>query len=72
MGKNLPILRNLVRSLWLTGQVRERFLEKAAEIVTLTQQRIARSRRCHTRKKRRRLREMGIDLKAIRCCILKI
>lgn len=61
----------LVRSLWLTGKVRERLLEKTAGIITLTQLRIARSRRCHIREKRRRLREMGIDLSAIRCCILE-
>jgi len=32
-------------------------------------QRLARSRRSHIRKKRRRLRKMGIDLSVIRCCI---
>ena len=61
----------LVQSLWLTGRVQIKILERVAENITVTQQRIARSRRCHIRKKRRRLREMGIDLSVIRCCILK-
>lgn len=61
----------VVRSLWQTGIVRKKFLERTAEIITSTQQRIARSRRCHIREKRKQLREMGIDLAVIRCCILK-
>jgi hypothetical protein len=35
----------------LTGQVQEKSLEWTAEIITLTQQRIAHSRRCHAIKK---------------------
>ena len=61
----------MVRSLWLTGHVQEKFLRRTADIITSTQQRIARYSRCHVKAKRKKLREMGIDLSAIRCCILK-
>ena len=61
----------LVRSLWLTGQARRTFLKRTAHIITLTQKRLARSRHSHVRKKRKQLREAGIDLLAIRCCILE-
>ena len=61
----------LVRSLWMTGQVRVAYLVRAAAVITLTQDRLARSRRSHAKTKRRRLRELGIKLSVLRCCILE-
>jgi len=53
------------------GKGEKNIVREAAGIITFTQLRKARSRRCHIREKRRRLREMGIDLSAIRCFILE-
>ena len=60
----------LVHSLWLTGQVRTSFLRKEAEIVTKTQQRNEKSQRSHVKTRKRRLRELGIKLSSLRCCIM--
>jgi len=59
-----------VHSLWLTGQVRTSFLEKEAEIITETQQRNEKSQRSHVKARKRRLRELGIQLSSLRCCIM--
>jgi len=59
-----------VRSLWLTGQVRTALLETEAEIITETQQRNEKSRRSHVKTRKRRLRELGIKLSSLRCCIM--
>ena len=61
---------SLVHSLWLTGQVRTAFLEKEAEIITETQQRNKKSQRSHVKARKRRLRELGIKLSSLRCCIM--
>ena len=55
----------------MTGQARQAYLVRAAKIITLTQHRLARSRRSHVQTKRRRLREMGIDVSTLRCCIFE-
>jgi hypothetical protein len=55
----------------MTGRATAAYLARAAAIITLTQERLARARRSHTQSKRRRLREMGIDLSKLRCCILE-
>jgi hypothetical protein len=60
----------LVHSLWLTGQVRTSFLEREAEIITETQQRNEKSQRSHVKTRKRRLRELGIQLSSLRCCIM--
>jgi len=59
-----------VHSLWLTGQVRTSFLEKEAAIITETQQRNEKSQRSHVKTRKRRLRELGIKLSSLRCCIM--
>ena len=57
--------------MWLTGQAQLKLLNRTAHIITLTKERLARSRHSHVKKKRRQLHEMGIDLLAIRYCILE-
>ena len=59
-----------MQSLWLTGQVRTAFLEKEAEIITETQQRNEKARRSHVKARKRRLRELGIQLSSLRCCMM--
>src|SRR5208283_1079442 len=49
---------SLVRSLWLTGQVRLSFLRVEAEIITEVQWRNLQSQICHVRKRRRQLRKL--------------
>jgi hypothetical protein len=60
----------MVRSLWLCGSVRGKYLAKAAAVIARTQERIRRSRRSHVKTKRKRLRKLGIKLSKLRCCIL--
>ena len=60
----------MVRSLWLTGQVRQRFVQKEAEIITETQRRNAKADRSHAKQRKRQLRERGIKLSSLRCCIM--
>jgi len=59
-----------VHSLWLTGQVRTRFLVKEAAIITETQQRNEKSQRSHVKARKRRLRDLGIKLLSLGCCIM--
>ena len=59
-----------MRSLWLTGQVRTDFLHKEAVIITETQQRNETSERSHLKARKRRLRELGIQLSSLRYCIM--
>lgn len=60
----------MVRSLWLTGRVQKCFVEKEAAILTETQRSNAKAERSHTKARKRRLRELGVDLLALRCCIM--
>ena len=60
----------LVRSLWLTGQVRTRFLEKECKIIQDIQERNQKSQRSHVKARKRRLHELGINLSSSRCCIM--
>ncbi len=46
------------------------FLKTEAEIITETQRRNEKSQRCHVKARKRRLRELGIDLSSLRCCIM--
>jgi ferritin-like protein len=41
-----------------------------AEIITETQRRNEKSERSHAKARKRRLRELGIDLPSLRCCIM--
>ena len=56
--------------MWLTGQVRTSFLHKEADIITDTQRDNRKSQRSHVKKRKRRLRKLGIKLSALRCCIM--
>jgi hypothetical protein len=58
----------LVRSWWLEQPVSARLLEKTATKINGKQQRNARSRRSHTKKTRRQLRELGIKLTQLPRC----
>ncbi len=60
----------MVRSVWLTGQVRTSFLQKEAEIITQTQHRNEKAQRSHVKARKRRLRELGIELSSLRSCIM--
>jgi hypothetical protein len=58
----------LVRSWWLNGALCAALIEKAVETIRHWQQRLAAARQSHTKKTRKRLRKMGINLKdLIRC-----
>ena len=59
-----------MQSLWLTGHIRMSFLKMEAEIITETQRRNEKAQRCHVKARKRRLRELGIDLSLLRCCIM--
>lgn len=59
----------LVQSLWDTGRAKRERLQRTAETITRTQQRLAAARHSHSKRKRKKLAGMGIDLAHIRCCI---
>ena len=46
------------------------FLKMEAEIITETQRRNEKSERCHVKTRKQQLRELGIDLSLLRCCIM--
>jgi len=57
-----------VRSWWLSGRASTTLIEATAKTIQHWQQRIAATRKCHTKGKRKKLRKMGIYLKdLIRC-----
>jgi hypothetical protein len=58
----------LVRSWWLNGALSTALIEEAVTEIRHWQERIAAARRSHIKRKRRKLRGMGIYLKdLIRC-----
>ena len=62
-------LAALVRSWWANGRAAsERLLEKTAAKITHQQRRNAQARKSHTKRTRRRLRELGIKLTELKRC----
>jgi hypothetical protein len=58
----------VVRSWWLSGRVCAALIEEAANEIQHWQQRNAAARKSHVKRKRKKLRKMGIYLKdLIRC-----
>jgi hypothetical protein len=62
-------LAALVRSWWLNGErTPSEVIEKTAKQIARTQKRNATARKSHTKRTRRRLRELGIKLTELKRC----
>ena len=58
----------LIPSWWLGQRVSTKLVERTVARLERTQERNATARRCHTKKMRRRLRELGIKLTELKRC----
>jgi hypothetical protein len=52
----------------MSGRCRRQFLDRKAELIAYAQVRNRRAAECHRRTTLERLKDLGVDITALRCC----